>query len=88
LIDYLVRIENQTGRRIKRIRMDNGAEFSTLVSYYKSNGITLMPTTAHNSQQNGRAEVSNYLVERTARTMMIADKVQRFLWLWAVRTAV
>jgi hypothetical protein len=88
LIDHLVRIENQTGRRIKRIRIDNGAEFSTLVSYCKSNGITLMPITAHNSQQNGRVEVSNYLVERTARTMMIAGKVQRFLWPWPVRTAV
>jgi hypothetical protein len=88
MIDHLERIENQTGRRIKRIRMDNGTEFSTLVSYYKSKGITLMLTTAHNSKQNGRAEVSNYLVERMARTMMIAGKVQRFLWPWAVRTAV
>jgi hypothetical protein len=88
LVNHLVRIENQTGRRIKRIRMDNGTEFATLVAYCKSNGITLMPTTAHNSRQNGRAEVSNYLVERMARTMMIAGKVQNYLWPWAVRTAV
>jgi transposase InsO family protein len=88
MIDHLVRIETQTGRRIKRIRMDNGTEFATLVAHCKNTGITLMPSTAHNSQQNGRAEVSNYLVERMARTMMIAGNVQRFLWPWAVRTAV
>jgi IS30 family transposase len=79
MIDLLVRIETQTGRRIKRIRMDNGTEFATLVAHCKNTGITLMPSTAHNSQQNGRAEVSNYLVERMARTMMIAGNVQRFL---------
>jgi transposase InsO family protein len=88
IIDHLARIERQTGRKIKRIRIDNGTEFATLVAHCKINGITLMPTTAYNSQQNGRAEVSNYLVERMARTMMIAGKVQRFLWPWAVRTAV
>jgi hypothetical protein len=88
MTDHLARIERQTGREIKRIRMDNGTEFATLVAHCKINGITLMPSTAHNSQQNGRAEVSNYLVERMARTMMIAGKVQRFLWPWAVRTAV
>jgi hypothetical protein len=79
MIDHLVRIETQTGRRIKRIRMDNGTEFATLVAHCKNTGITLMPSTAHNSQQNGRAEVSNYLVERMARTMMIAGNVKRFL---------
>lgn len=88
VIDHLVRVENQTGRRIKRIRMDNGKEFSQLVNYCTNNGITLMPSTAYNSWQNGRAEVSNYLVERMARTMMIAGKVQSFLWPWAIRTAV
>ena len=88
VVDHLVRIENQTGRRIKRVRMDNGTEFTKLVAYCKENGITLMPSTAHNSRQNGRAEVSNYLVERMARTMMIAGKLQSFLWPWAVRTAV
>jgi hypothetical protein len=79
IIDHLARIERQTGRKIKRIRIDNGTEFATLVAHCKINGITLMPSTAHNSQQNGRAEVSNYLVERMARTMMIAGNVQRFL---------
>jgi transposase InsO family protein len=88
IIDHLARIERQTGRKIKRIRIDNGTEFATLVAHCKTNGITLMPSTAHNSQQNGRAEVSNYLVERMARTMMIAGKVQQFLWPWAVQTAV
>jgi IS30 family transposase len=79
MIDHLVRIETQTGRRIKRIRIDNGTEFATLVAHCKNTGIALMPSTAHNSQQNGRAEVSNYLVERIARTMMISGNVQRFL---------
>jgi transposase InsO family protein len=78
MTDHLVRIERQSGRKIKRIRIDNGTEFATLVAHCKINGITLMPSTAHNSQQNSYTEVSNYLVERMARTMMIASKVQRF----------
>jgi hypothetical protein len=48
----------------------------------------MLPTTPHNSSQNGRAEVSNYLVERTARTLMLASKVLRHLWTYAVSTAV
>jgi hypothetical protein len=47
-----------------------------------------LPSTLHKPQQNGRAEVSNYLVERTARTMMIAGKVRGHLWTYAVSTAV
>jgi IS30 family transposase len=79
MTDHLARIERQTSRKIKRIRIDNGIEFATLVAHYKINSITLMPSIVHNSQQNGRIEVSNYLVERIARTIMIASKVQRFL---------
>jgi IS30 family transposase len=75
MIDHLVRIERQTSCKIKRIRIDNGVEFVTLVAHYKINSITLMPSTVYNSQQNGRIEVSNYLVERIVRTMMIAGKV-------------
>jgi IS30 family transposase len=75
MIDHLVRIERQTSCKIKRIRIDNGVEFATLVAHYKINSITLMPSTVYNSQQNGRIEVSNYLVERIVRTMMIAGKV-------------
>jgi transposase InsO family protein len=75
IIDHLARIERQTGRKIKRIRIDNGTEFATLVAHCKINGITLIPTTAYNSQQNSRAEVSNYLVEHMARTIIIAGKV-------------
>lgn len=88
IVHLLIHIENQTGRRVKRLRLDNGNEFATVKTYCEKNGILLMPTTAHNSSQNGRAEVSNYIVERTARTMMIAGKVPQHLWPYAVRTAV
>jgi hypothetical protein len=79
MIDHLVRIERQTGCKIKRIRIDNGIEFVTLITHYKINSITLIPSTVYNLQQNGRTEVSNYLVERIVYTIMIAGKVQRFL---------
>jgi IS30 family transposase len=75
IIDHLARIERQTGRKIKRIRIDNGTEFAILIAHYKINGITLMPSMAYNSQQNGRVEVSNYLVERIARTIIIVGNV-------------
>jgi IS30 family transposase len=75
LVKLLVHIENQTGRRIKRLRLDNGNEFAELKAYCKSYGIALLLSTAYNSVQNGRTEVSNYIVEKTARTMMITGRV-------------
>jgi hypothetical protein len=46
-----------------------------LKAYYGSHGIALLPLTPHNSAQNSRTEVSNYIVEKTARTMMITGGV-------------
>jgi hypothetical protein len=45
----LTHIENQTSRRVKRIRLDNGKEFAKLKVYYGSHGIALLPLTPHNS---------------------------------------
>lgn len=87
LVKLLIHIENQTGRRVKRVRLDNGNEFAEVKAYCNLHGIALLPSTAHNSAQNGRAEVSNYIVEKTARTIMIAGKVPQHLWPEAVNTA-
>jgi hypothetical protein len=49
LMKLLAHIENQTGRRVKRIRLDNRKEFAELKAYYGSHGIALLPLTPHNS---------------------------------------
>ncbi|KAI6787438.1 hypothetical protein KC343_g10664 [Hortaea werneckii] len=88
ILHLLQHIERSTGCIVQRLRLDNGNEFAEVKHYCERKGIRILPSTPHNSQQNGRAEVSNYLVEKTARTMMIAGKVPRHLWTYAVSTAV
>jgi hypothetical protein len=86
---YLLQyIERSTGCIVQRLRLDNSNEFTEVKHYCERKGIRILPSTPHNSQQNGRAEVSNYLVEKTARTMMITGKVPRHLWTYTVSTAV
>jgi hypothetical protein len=70
------------------LRLDNSNKFAEVKHYYERKGIRILPSTPHNSQQNGRTEVSNYLVEKTARTIMIAGKVPRNLWTYTVNTAI
>ena len=89
LQEYIIYVEVQTNRKIKVLRLDNtldygGKEFD---DFCRERGIRLHRTTPRNSEQNGRAEVSNHIVCRVARKLMISGKVSKYLWPEAVRTA-
>ena len=79
LITY---VKTNTNTSIKVIHVDGGREYGgvKLTELCKDNGIDLRITTPHNSEQNGRAEISNYYVCSVARKLMIYGKVPKRLW--------
>ncbi|KAI0993623.1 hypothetical protein K3495_g14561, partial [Podosphaera aphanis] len=83
-------VKTSTNTAIKVIHVDGGREYGgrKLTELCNDNGIDLHVTTPHNSEQNGRAEVSNHLVCTLARKMMIHGKVPKGLWAEAIDAAV
>ena len=57
-----MRQKNQLGKRIKRLRLDRGGEYSdkSLKEFCKSNGIIHELTTPYSPQQNGIVERKKY----------------------------
>ena len=55
---WKVLIENQTSRKIKKLRADNGLEFceNLFMEFYSNNDISRHLTVSKNPQQNGLAE--------------------------------
>lgn len=83
-------VQTQLGRTIKVLRLDGGREYGgrPLKAFAAEQGMRLHVTTPHNSEQNGRAEVSNNIVCVTARKMMLHGKLPKALWPEAVKAAV
>lgn len=54
--DYRIMAENQTNRRIRRLRADNAFAGSKWVDYCKEHGIILELTAPYSSAENGLAE--------------------------------
>ncbi|GAA0184262.1 hypothetical protein LIER_31550 [Lithospermum erythrorhizon] len=87
--DWKTLVENQTGKKVKRLRTDNGLEFcsSEFDEFGKAEGIARHHTVRHTPQQNGVAERMNQtLLERT-RCMLSNAGLTRMFWAEAVNTA-
>ena len=65
-------VENQTGRKIKKLRTDNGLEFveSEFEEFCTMNGIARHKTLVGKPQQNGIAERINRTLLEKARCML------------------
>ena len=72
-------VENQTGKKIKRLRTDNGLEFcsSEFDQFCKDEGIARHHTVRHTPQQNGVAERMNQTLLERARCMLSNAKLDR-----------
>ncbi|KAL6124839.1 hypothetical protein ACLB2K_077348 [Fragaria x ananassa] len=82
-------VENQTGKKIKRLRTDNGlkfcsAEFDELC---KTEGIARHHTVRNTPQQNGVVERMNQTLLERARCMLSNAGLERRYWAEAVSTA-
>lgn len=72
-------VENQTNKRIKIIRTDNGTEYvnKNFESVCNSNGIKHQKSTAYSPQQNGLSERVNRTLMEKVRCLLIESKLNK-----------
>lgn len=82
-------IEKQTGKKVKRLRTDNGLEFcsSAFNDFCKNEGIVRHRTVRHTPQQNGVAERMNRTILERTRCMLMNANLSKDFWAEAVSTA-
>lgn len=87
---FKARVENETGKRIKCLRTDNGTEYCNkqLSDKLKRYGIQHQTTVPYSPQQNGVAERANRTIVEKARCMLFHSGLPKKFWAEAVANAV
>lgn len=82
-------VERQSGKKVKRIRSDNGSEYvcSKLQDFFDEKGIKHERSAPYTPQQNGLAERTNRILIEKARCMMAGMNLPARFWAEAVATA-
>jgi hypothetical protein len=88
--EFRAQVENQTGKKIKVLRSDNGGEYTSndFKDFCKEAGIKRELTVSYNPQQNGVAERKNRSIIGSARAMIHDQELPMFLWAEACNTTV
>jgi hypothetical protein len=75
-------VENQTGKKIKVLRSENGGEYASteFVEFCTHVGIRRQMTVPYNPQQNGVAKRKNMAITGAARSMLHDQTLTLFLW--------
>lgn len=83
-------VENQTDKKIKIIRSDNGTEYcgNDFQSFCKKSGIQHQTSNTYTPQQNGVAERANRTIVERAKCMLFDADLKKSFWAEAVHTAV
>jgi len=73
-------IENQTGKKIKRLRINNGLEFCSneFNDFYKKEDISKHFTIPRTPQQNGVAERMNRTILERVRCMLSHSGLRKY----------
>ncbi|KAJ8736960.1 hypothetical protein PYW07_000231 [Mythimna separata] len=89
LINYIIKLENETGNKVKRIRCDNGGEYTAnrLKNFCNDKGINIEYTLPYTPQQNGVAERLNRTLCDKTRTLFAETNVPKSLWCEAIQCA-
>lgn len=87
---WLALAENQTGRKLKAIRTDNGGEYvsNEWDKYLSERGIRRQLTAPYTSPQNGVAERLNRTIMERVRACLAAASLPFSLWAEAVAAVV
>lgn len=86
---WILQLERQTGRKVKRIRCDGAGELvDATQEFYRSRGIRLEPTAAYSPQQNGKAERLNRTLMERVHAVMSESGMDHSLWAEAMLPAV
>jgi len=83
-------VENQTGRKIKKLRTDNGKEYVNheFSRFLSQCGIQHETTNEYTPEQNGKAERANRTIMDKTRSMLLEANLHKKFWAEAVNTAV
>lgn len=89
LIEYIRRLENETGNTVQRIRCDHGGEYTAnkLKDFCKIKGISLEYTLPYTKQSNGVAERLNRSLCDKVRTLFAETNLPKTLWCEAIQCA-
>lgn len=87
---FCLMVENQTDRKIKVLRTDNGGEYCNerLRNFLQSRGIKHELTVPYTPEQNGVAERYNRTILEKVRSMLADSNSQKQMWAEAANTAV
>ena len=87
---WKIQVEQSSGRKLKRLRSDNGGEYTSTVfkNYLESEGNQHEKTIPKTPQQNGVAERLNRTLLEMSRSMLIDAKLSKKYWAKSVSTAV
>lgn len=87
---YINLVENQLGRKIKKIRSDNGTEIRNAHTkkMLEERGIFHTVTNTHTPEQNGRIEREMRTVVEATRTAIHANRLDKRLWAEAANYAI
>lgn len=90
LVEFKTLVENQTGKKLKKIRTDNGSEYinKQVSTFLRNNGIIHQRTVDYTPQQNGVSERANRSIVERARSMLEEAKLSKKYWAEAVNTSV
>ena len=88
--EFLAFAENQTGKRLKCLRTDNGSEYVNrgVENFLKSHGIIHQTTISYTPQQNGVAERTNRTLIEKSRCLLFEAKLSKKYWAEAMNTAI
>ena len=87
--EWIALMENQIGRKVKRLRIDNGLEYCSneFDEFYRKLGIVRHKTVRNTPKQNGLAEMINRTLIEKVRCMPVSSNLSKHFWAEAVVTA-
>ena len=88
--EFKALVENQTRRKIRVLRSDNGGEYTSknFEGFFAQEGIRRQLTVPYTPEQNGVAERKNKSIVGATRAMLHDQSLPFFLWDEACSTAV
>lgn len=88
-VEFKAMVENETGKRIKALRSDNGTEYvnEAFQSYFKKHGIKHQKSVVYTPEQNGIAERANRKLVEKAKCLLFDAKLDISYWAEAVNMA-
>ena len=87
--DWVVKVERETDRKVKRLRIDGGDEYQgELIPILNVLGIQHETTSPRTPELNGKAERLNRILNDTIRAMLIQANMPDSFWAEAMATAV